>query len=58
MHCQVTAHYNLHHKVEDGDSFLRPVQLGEAEESAWEELYTYKWDTNINVDDVLGMKQA
>ena len=62
--CQVTAHYNLHHKFEDVDSVLWPVQLGEVEESAWEALDTYKWDsvgpwdTNINVDDVLGMKQA
>jgi hypothetical protein len=64
VHCQVTAHYNLHHKFEDVDSVLRPVQLGELEESAWEELDTYNWDsdglwdTNINVVDVLGMKQA
>ena len=55
MHCQVTAHYSLHNKFEDVDSVLRPVQLGE--ESAWEELDTYKWDSDgLNLDDVLGMK--
>ena len=58
----MTAHFNLHHRFENVNSAIRPVQLGEVEESTWEELDTYKWDsdglwdTNINLDDVLRMK--
>jgi len=58
MHCQLSFHHNLHHKF-GADSVLRPVQVGELDEFAWEEVSTYNfasdclWD-NINIDEVLG----
>ena len=61
MHCKLSFHQNLHHKF-DEDSVLRPVQVGELDEFAWEEVNTYSlasdglWD-NINMDEVLD-KQA
>ena len=58
MHCQLSFHHNLHHTF-DEDSIIRPVQLGELDEFAWEEVDAYSlasdglWD-NINMDEVLG----
>ena len=62
--CEEQCQLSFHHKFEEVDSFLRPVQLGAFEDFAWEAVDTYSWDsdglwdTNINVDDVLGLKQA
>ena len=64
VHRQVAAHYNLYYKFHEEDSIFRPVQLGELEESVWEELGNYNWesdgvwDININANVVLGMEQT
>jgi hypothetical protein len=61
LHCEWKTHFNLKYKFEaDVDPFHRTVELVV---SAWEELETYRWDTedlwdnHINIDAVLGMGQ-
>ena len=56
VHCQVKEHYNLHHKFYK-DSILQPVQLGELDQFAWEEVNSYSLDTTINVGVLQGMEQ-
>ena len=62
MHCQLSFHHNLQHKL-DEESIIRPVQLGELDEFALEEVNTYSWnndcllDTNINMEVVQAMEQ-
>ena len=63
LHCEWKTHFNLKYIFDEDDLVHMTVELGSYVESAWEELETYRWDTedlwnNNDVEAVLGMGPA